>query len=79
MTSLSKCESGTSCSSDYCLSIINPVLYKVHEHLLAKHLNAFAEENDLFPSPQFGFRKGLGTCDALLTIINVIQNALDSG
>ena len=28
---------------------------------------------------QFGFRKRLGTCDALLTITNVVQKALDSG
>ena len=28
---------------------------------MAKHLNAYAETNDLFPSLQFGFCKGLGT------------------
>ena len=49
------------------------------EHLLAKCLNAFAEKNNLFPILQFGFCKGLGTCDALLTITSVVQKALDSG
>ena len=39
------------------------------------HLNVFSEESSL----QFGFRKGLGTCDALLTIASVDQKALDSG
>ena len=32
----------------------------------------------MFPSLQFGFRKGLGTCDALLTITHTVQKALDS-
>ena len=76
---LSKCGSGSSCPSDYHPITITPVLSKVFERLLAKRLNAFAEKNNLFPSLQFGFRKGLGTCDALLTITNVVQKALDSG
>ena len=41
---------------------------KIFERLLAKRLNAFAEVNNLFPNQQFGFRKGLGACDAVLTI-----------
>ena len=28
---------------------------------------------------QFGFHKGLGTCDTLLKITNVVQKALNSG
>ena len=52
---------------------------KVFEHLLAKRLNNFAEKRNLFPSLQFGFCKGLGTCDALLTITNFVQKVLDSG
>ena len=51
---------------------------KVFECLLAKHLN-FAEKKNLFPHLQFHFRKGLGTCDALLTITNFVQKALDCG
>ena len=58
---------------------ITPVLSKVFERLLAKRLNNFAEKRNLFPNLQFGFCKGLGTCDALLTIINFVQKALDSG
>ena len=46
---------------------------------MAKHLNAFAEVNNLFPNQQFGFRKGLGACDAVLTISDRVQRALDSG
>ena len=44
---------------------------------MAKRLNNFAEKKNLFPHRQFGFRKGLGTCDALLTITNFVQKALD--
>ena len=51
----------------------------VLEHLWAKHLNNFAKKKNLFPHLQFGFRKGLGTCDALLTITNFVQKALDCG
>ena len=47
--------------------------------MLAKRLYAYAESNNFFPNLQFGFRKGLGTCDALLTISNTVQRALDLG
>ena len=46
---------------------------------MAKRLNNFAEKKNLFLNLQFGFRKGLGTCDALLTITNFVQKALDCG
>ena len=36
-------------------------------------------ENDLLPNLQFGFRKGLGDYDAILTITNFVQKGLDSG
>ena len=55
------------------------ILAKVFERLLAKRLNNFAEKKNLFPNLQFGFRKGLGTCDTLLTITNFVQKALDCG
>ena len=34
---------------------------------------------DLCPILQFGFRKGLGTFGALLTITSVVQKSLDTG
>ena len=46
---------------------------------MAKHLNNFAEKKNLFPHLQLSFHKGLGTCDALLTIANFVQKALDCG
>ena len=68
--------SANSCPSDYRPITITPVLSEVFEHLMAKCLNNFAEKKNLFPHLHFGFRKGLGTCDALLTITNFIQKAL---
>ena len=79
ITPVPKSGSVNFCSSGYRLITITPVLSKVFEHLLAKHLNNFAEKKNLFPNLQFGFHKGLGTCDALLTITNFVQKALDCG
>ena len=64
---------------DYRPISITPILSKIFERLLAKRLNAFAEVNNLFPNQQFGFCKGLGACDAVLTISDKVQRALDSG
>ena len=79
VTPVPKSGSANSCPSDYCPITITPVLSKVFERLLAKRLNHFAEKKNLFPHLQLGFRKGLGTCDALLTITNFVQKALDCG
>ena len=32
-----------------------------------------------FPTTQFAYRKGLGTCDALLCVSHTLQSALESG
>ena len=79
ITPVPKGSSAGSCPSEYRPISINPLLSKVFERLLAKRLYAYAESNNLFLNLQFGFRKGLGTCDALLTISNTVQKALDLG
>ena len=79
ITPVPKSGNANACPSDYCLITITTVLSKVFEHLLAKCLNNFAEKRNLFPNLQLGFCKGLGTCDALLTITKFVQKALDSG
>ena len=33
----------------------------------------------MLPTTQFDYRKGLGTCDALLCVSHTLQSALDSG
>ena len=73
-TPVPKGGSAGSCPSEYRPISITPVLSKVFERLYA-----YAESNNLFPNLQFGFRKGLGTCDALLTISNTVQRAMDLG
>ena len=44
---------------------------------MAKCLNAFAKKNYLFANFQCGFCVGLGACDTLVTIINLVQKELD--
>ena len=79
ITPTSKSVTAGSCPSDYRPISITPILSKIYERLLAKRLSAYAECNNLFPCQQFGFRKGLGACDAVLTISDRVQKALDSG
>ena len=79
ITLIRKSGSANSCPSDYRPITITPVLSEVFERLLAKRLNNFAEKRNLFPNLQFGFCKGLGTCDALLTITNFFHKSLDCG
>ena len=79
MTPLSKSGSPSLISSEYHPISITLALCKVFEHRLAKRLNAYAETKDLFPSLQFGFCEGLGTCDDLLTITSAMQKSLDTG
>ena len=33
----------------------------------------------MLPTTQFAYRKGLGTCDALLCVSHILQSALESG
>ena len=33
----------------------------------------------MLPTTQFAYRKGLGTCDALLCVSHTLQNALENG
>ena len=77
ITSVPKSGSANSCP--YHPITITNVLSKVFELLLAKRLNHFAEKKNLLSHLQFGFCKGFGTCDALLTITNFVQKALDCG
>ena len=58
---------------------ITPILSKVFERLLAKRLYRFMDDSGSLPRNQFGFRRGLGTNDALLHIVHKSQLSLDSG
>ena len=37
------------------------------------------EQSSVLPTTQFAYRKGLGTCDALLCLLHTLKNALESG
>ena len=37
------------------------------------------ERSGVLPTTQFAYRKGLGTCDALLWVSHTVQSALESG
>ena len=36
------------------------------------------EHGGVLPTTQFAYRKGLGTCDALLSVSHTLQSALES-
>ena len=58
---------------------ITSVLSKVFERLVSVRLGRFMECNGVVPTTQFAYRKGLGTCDALLCLSHTLQSALKSG
>ena len=58
---------------------ITPLLSKVYEKLVASNLGRFFESAGVLPNYQYGFRKGLGTTDALLHVSHTFQRALDGG
>ena len=70
ITPIPKGSSPTQFPSDYRPISITPVISKIFERLISRRLYSFIEANDLLPSSQFGFRKGLGTSDALFTLTN---------
>ena len=79
VTALPKGSTPTTSPSEYRPISITPVLSKVFERLLAKRLFGYADHTMVLPDTQFGFRKGLGTCDALLFFSHDLQDALDHG
>ena len=58
---------------------MTPVLCKVFERLVAVRLGRFMEYCGVLPTTQFAYRKGFGTCDALLCVSHTLQSALESG
>ena len=52
---------------------------KVFERLVSVRLGRFMEYRGVLPTTQFAYRKGLGTCDALLCVAHSLQSALEMG
>ena len=46
---------------------------------MSVHLGRFMECNGVLPTTQFAYRKGQGTCDALLCVSHILQSTLESG
>ena len=69
----------TSSVSNYRSISITSVLSKVFERQVSVRLGRFMERNGVLPTTQFAYRKGLGTCDALLCVSHTLQSALRVG
>ena len=46
---------------------------------MSVRLRRFMERSVVLPTTQFAYRKGLGTCDAVLCVPHTLQSALESG
>ena len=51
----------------------------VFARLVSVRLGRFMERNGVLPTTQFAYRKGLGTCDALLCMSHTLESALGNG
>ena len=54
---------------------ITTVLSKVFECPVSVRLGRFMERSGVLPTTQFVYRKGLGTCDALLCVSHTLRSA----
>ncbi len=64
---------------DYRPISITPCISKIYERLICGKLMKYAEHRHLLPDGQFAYRKGLGSCDALLSMVCSFQSSLDKG
>ena len=58
---------------------ITSVLSKVFDRLVSVRFGRFMECSGVLPTTKFAYRKGLGTCDALLCVSHTLQGALERG
>ena len=63
----------SSSASNYIPISFTPILSKVFEHLESVRLGRFMECKGVLPTTQFAYRKGLGTCDALLCVTQTLH------
>ena len=69
----------SSSASNYRPISLTPILSKVFERVVSVCLGRFMEGRGVLPTIQFAYRKGLGTCDALLYVSHTLQKALEIG
>ena len=65
ITQIPKGASPSQFSLDYRPISITSIISKVYEKLFSQRLYKFVDSIKVLPNTQFGFRKGLGTIDAL--------------
>ena len=65
--------------ANYLLIFITSVFCKMFERLVLVGIGRFMERSDVLPTTQFAYRKGPGTCDALLSVSHTLQSAWESG
>ena len=58
---------------------LSSVLSKVFKRLVSVRLRRFMERSGVLPTTRLAYRKGLGACNALLSVSHNLQSALDSG
>ena len=56
-----------------------PFFSKIFEKIISIYITDFIEENGLFYSNQFGFRKSHGTNHAIISLVEKVSKALDTG
>ena len=56
-----------------------PFISKIYEKIVANYLIDFLELQDLLYKYQFGFRKSHSTSHAIITLIDRVSQALDTG
>ena len=52
---------------------------KIFEKIISKYIIEFMDENKLFYGNQFGFRKQHSTCHAIITLVEKVSKALNTG
>lgn len=56
-----------------------PIIDKIFEKILHKQLSQFLDQNEMLYKMQFGFRKGSGTQQAVVNVVNYVCECLDDG
>ena len=57
--------------TNYRLISLTPILSKVYQRLVSVRLGHFMECRGVLSTTQFAYRKGIGTCDAILCVAHV--------
>ena len=56
-----------------------PFFSKIFEKIISNHLVNFIESNNILYDNQFGFRKNHSTTHAIITLVERVSKALDTG